>query len=203
MTIAVYSDLTGAVGNWLKRDDLTSYIPDLVALGEKRIFDELRVHEMEGAFSVAIASGVVALPADYIEAKVLYLDGSPIVPLIRTDLQHLYTEYPTRSSDAAPAYVARNGTNLEFGPYPDSTYTVKGTYYQKPSVLSASTTTNTIFPIYWDLYLWAALCEAEPFIKNDPRLAVWENKYQQVLARVNGRERKERASGSTIRPRAA
>lgn len=202
MALAVYADLQTAIGNWLARSDLTSYIPDLITLGEKRIIDELRVHEMEGAFSAVIASGTVAVPADYLAFKNVYLNASPIVPLIRTDIQQLYVKYPTRSSNGQPAYIARNGANFEFGPYPDTNYTVQGTYYQKPAVLSGFQTTNTIFPTYSDLYLWAALCEAEPFLQNDPRLQLWESKYQQVLARAMGRERQERSSGSTIQPRA-
>jgi hypothetical protein len=202
MALATYSDLETAIGNWLVRSDLTTYIPDLISLGEKRIFDELRVREMESAFDETIASGTVAVPADYLEFKVVYIDGTPTQPLIRTDLERLYSEFPTRSSDAQPYYIARNASNFEFGPYPDSAYTIKGTYYASPASLSDSTTTNTIFPKYSDLYLWAALAEADVFLQNDPRVALWQAKYQSVLDRVHGRERKERASGSTIRPRA-
>src|SRR3990172_339251 len=77
MSIASYSELKTAVGNWLNRDDLTTYLADLVMLGEKKVYRDLRIRAMETALSSTIASGVIALPSDYVELKSAYVDGSP------------------------------------------------------------------------------------------------------------------------------
>ena len=69
MSIANYSDLKTAVANWLNRSDLTSYVSDIVMLGEAKIYRELRIRAMETALSDTIASGVIAVPSDYIEMK--------------------------------------------------------------------------------------------------------------------------------------
>lgn len=197
MALATYSDLQTSVANWLHKDNLTSVIPDLIALGEKRVFRKLRVREMETALNGTIAAGVLALPSGYLDLKFAYIDGSPVQNLGKASAHQIYAKFPYRSSDSIPTVIGREGSNFIFGPYPDSTYTVKGIYYAEPASI---TTSNTFFAEYPDAYLFAALCEAAPFIQNDPRIAVWEGKFNQVVNDINVQAKQEEAgSGMTVR----
>lgn len=196
MAISTYAELQAAVEGWLKRADLDSIIPDLIMLGEKRIFREVRARTMETALNSTIASGVIALPSDYLDLKFAYVDGSPTKLLQRTTATSLYQQYPLRASTSKPRLIAREGSNFIFGPYPDSTYTIKGIYYAKPTVVSSSA--NTLFTENPDLYLFAALLEAEPYMKNDARLQVWQMKYEQIKEQINNYEKQEMASGSGL-----
>ena len=47
MTISTYSELQTAAGNWLNRSDLTSRLPEFIALAESRFNRILNVPEME------------------------------------------------------------------------------------------------------------------------------------------------------------
>jgi hypothetical protein len=196
MAITTYAELQTAVGNWLHRADLTSIIPDLITIGEKRIFREVRVRVMESALNSAISSGVLAVPADYLELKSAYIDGAPVSPLRRSTASEIYTEYPLRSSDAKPVKIAREGSNFIFGPYPDSDYTVKGIYYASPTTVSISA--NALFTANPDLYLFAALCEAAPYIGNDSRVTLWEQKYQSIKALMEQSDKREYGSGGGL-----
>lgn len=202
MAITSYSELQTAVANWLARDDLTTYIPDFITLAEARIYRELKVRQMETALSETIASGVIAVPSGYTQMKFAYVDGSPIKKLERFDLERLYQEYPTRSADGKPSAYARESTSFIFGPYPDSGYTIKGVYYKKLDPLSDANTSNWLITDAPDLILFASLCEAEPFIKNDPRLVLWEAKYQNAKTEIRNQDRDEEFSGSVMSPRA-
>lgn len=196
MSITTYAELQTAVENWLKRADLDSIIPDFITLGEKRIFREIRARSMETALNSTITSGVIALPADYLDLKFAYVDGSPAKLLQRTTATSLYEQYPLRASTSKPRLIAREGTNFIFGPYPDSTYTIKGIYYAKPTVVSSSA--NALFTESPDLYLFASLLEAEPYLKNDARLQLWQMKYEQIKGQINDYEKNEAASGSGL-----
>lgn len=196
MSITNYAELKTAVGNWLHRADLTSYLDDIVMLGEKRINREVRTPDMETAFSTAISSGVVAVPADFVEWKHAYVDGNPTCPLQVKSLGWIYTQYPNRASNSKPKYIARNGANFEFGPFPDSTYTVKGTYYARLEAVSSSW--NALATANPDLYLFAALSEASAFVKNDARIQLWEAKYAMIRDQVNGEARAAEFSGSPL-----
>lgn len=196
MAITTYVELQTAVENWLKRADLDSIIPDLIMLGEKRIFREVRARSMETALSSTIASGVIALPSDYLELKFAYVDGSPAKLLQRATATEVYAQYPLRASTTKPRLIAREGSNFIFGPYPDSTYTIKGIYYARPVVVATSA--NTLFTDNPDLYLFAALLEAEPYLKNDGRVGLWQAKYDQIKEQINSYEKNEYASGSGL-----
>ena len=198
MSIANYSDLKQSVTNWLNRSDLSTYIPDFITLGEKRIFREVRIRAMEESLSTAISSGVVVLPSDYVQLKHAYINGSPVQSLQRKSAEWIYSKYPTRSSQSKPLYIAREAGNFIFGPYPDSAYTVKGVYYKRLTALSDSNTTNWFTTNAPDLLLFSALLEAEPFIQNDERLVLWEAKYQSAKRGIQDEEGIESNSGSPI-----
>lgn len=196
MSISNYSELQTAVGSWLHRTNLTSTIPDLIMIGEKRINREVRNQAMETAFNTAISTGVCAVPSGFVEWKTAYIDGSPIRPLQVKSLDWIYNEYPVRAAQGRPFFIARNGSNFEFGPYPDSGYTVKGTYYAR--LAPVSTTWHAFATLYPDLYLFASLAEAKPFILDDPRIPIWEAKYAEIRDALNHEQLVGDYSGSPL-----
>lgn len=198
MSITTYSELKTSVGNWLARSNLTAYTGDFITLGEKRIFRDLRIRAMEASLSSSIAAGVIAVPSGYVEMKYAYIDGTPIGKLTRKDAEWMYHNYPTRSSDSKPKFFAREADNFIFGPYPDSTYTVKGVYYKRLDALSDSNTSNWFMVNAPDLLLFAALCEAEPFLKNDARIPLWEAKYKSVKDSIQNEDNQEEFSGGPM-----
>lgn len=198
MALATYSDLKTAVGSWLNRSDLTSNIPDLIALGEARIYKKLRIRAMEATLNVTIAAGVAALPADYIELKYAYVDGTPVTPLQRKTAEWIINKYPTRSADYTPHFIAQDGGNFIFGPYPDTTYTIKGTYYKRLTALSDSNTTNWFMTNAPGILLYAALLESDVFMQNDDRIQLWQAKFDQELADISDEDKNESFSGSPL-----
>lgn len=196
MSISTYAELQTAVAGWLHRGDLTAIIPDLIMVGEKYLFRHARTRDMESTLNVTIASGVAALPADYVELKHAYIDGTPVAPLQRKASDWVYLRYPTRSAESKPLFIARDGSNFVFGPYPDSGYTVKGIYYGR--LASIQTSANALFTANPDLYLFAALAESAPYLMNDNRVALWMSKRDQILNDVNGEDGRETMSGGPL-----
>jgi len=196
MAISTLTELKTAITNWAKRDDLSSYLDDLILMGEKWIFRHARTRDMEEPLSVTISSGVAALPADFVALKHAYIDGTPIEPLQAKASSWIYTRYPTRSSESKPKYIAVEGSNFIFGPYPDSAYTVAGEYYKRlTSVISSA---NALFTANPDLYLFAALSELEAFKKDDKRVELWMAKRNAILADVNNEDRAAEFSGGPL-----
>lgn len=201
MSIVNYTELQSAVSSWLHRADLSGIVPDLITFGEKRIFRNVRCRSMESSLSGTISSGVLTVPSDYLELKYAYLDTTPVSTLKRSSASQILTQYPLRVSDRKPTCIARDGTNFIFGPYPDSDYDVKGIYYAKPT--SIATATNALFTDNQDLYLFAALCESAPYIKDDNRLPIWEAKLAQIMSDIRDEDADESSSGGGLMVRAA
>lgn len=203
MSITTYAELKTAIVSWLDvpTATFTSQIDDLITVGEKRLFRQARTRDMEYAISATIAAGFIALPADYVSIKYAYIDGSPVTRLERRPSDWIYQHFPLRSADRKPKYIARESTNFIFGPFPDATYAVKGIYYRRQALIA--NTPNALFLANPDLYLFSCLAESEPLIGRDNRIALWEAKYQRILADVNGEDRTEDVSGGGLQMRVA
>lgn len=193
-----YSQGKADVATWLHRDDLTTIIPDFIRMGELRIYRDLRIRAMEAALSSAIASGVVAVPSGYVAMKFAYVDGSPIQKLERKDAEWIHHNYPTRSADGKPKFFARDRDSLIFGPYPDSTYTVKGAYYKRLDALSDSNTTNWFTANAPDLLLFASLLEAADYAQDQGQVPLWQAKYDAIGSRIQREDDAEEFSGSPL-----
>jgi hypothetical protein len=198
-----YATLKTSIASFLHRSDLTDMIPEFIADAEFRIANELRIRAMESSFTSPITSGTVALPSGFLEWQFLYVDDSTAQTLQRKDAEWIYTNYPTRSGSGKPVFFAIEGSNVIFGPYPGSNYTVNGRYYKKLDALSDSNVSNWFITNAPDLLRFGALCEAAPYINDDQRIGLWEQKYQQVKQRLERTERREKSYGSLISMRAA
>jgi len=202
MSLSTYSGLKSSVAGWMNvsASDLSGQIDDLVTIAETRIYREARTRDGEQSYATAMASGVLAVPSDYVEFKYLYCSASPGTPLERRPIDWLYSNYPrVNASSGIPQYFARDGTNFVFGPVPDGSYTATGVYYKKFAALSSAV--NNQFLNNPDLYLFACLAESEILIGRDARIPLWEAKYGKILADANGLNERENSSGSSLRMR--
>src|SRR6185312_11858731 len=162
MALSTYSDLTTSVAGWLHRADLTNAIPDFITLAESKIYNRLRIRDMETSVASTMAAGVVAVPTSYVELKDAYISStSPYGRLERKTAEWIYERYPFRTADRQPGYLAREGSNFIFGPFPDSNYTVTLVFWNKLPTLSVST--NSIWTAYPGLWLYGSLLEAAPY----------------------------------------
>lgn len=196
MALASYANLTAAVADWLHRSDLTTPIADFVVIAENRINREVRCADMETAYTGTIASGVIAVPTDFLEWKAVYIDSNGANRLQPKSWEWLLFNYPTRSSDGLPKFIARNASNFEFGPYPDSTYSVKGTYYKRLAAVSSSW--HNLATEYPDLYLFGTLVAAAPYIGDDPRIPTWNAMYESIRDSINQEAVKADISGAPL-----
>jgi hypothetical protein len=183
MAISTLAQLETAVSGWLHRADLSADVDNLILMGELWIFRNVRAREMEDStLSVTLSSGVGAVPSGFVGLKHARLNGSPSVPLTIRPVTWIYSQYPNRSAGGQPKFIGVDGSNFVFGPAAGS-YTLNGTYYKRPtSVLSSA---NTLFTTNPDLYLFAALAEAEAFVKNDKRVGLWIAKRDAIKDDVN------------------
>lgn len=196
--ITTWATLKTEVANQLNRTDLTNDVPFFIQLAEFRIYRELRVRQMETALNSTMSSGQIAVPSGYRSLKFAYIDGTPVQKLERKDAEWIYHNYPTRSASSKPFYIARDGGNFIFGPFPDSAYTVKGVFYKQLDLLSDSNTSNWLITDAPDLIYFAALCEAKPWLGDDERIAIWERKYEVVKQRVQLADNAEEFSGGPL-----
>lgn len=190
--ITDYASLKTAIEGHLHRSNLTTMIPEFIAAGEGRIYDEMRVRAMETAYTGTTAAATI--PSGYLEWKWLYLDTSPRQKLERRDVEWIVS----RDETGKPSYFARNADALVFWPSADATYNLVGCYYKRLAALSDTNTTNWLTTDYPMLILNAALAEAALYSMDDERLPVWEGRFQQAKQRIERADKAEQVSGSRL-----
>lgn len=196
--ITTYNTLQTAIGDYLARSDLSAFLPNFTQAWEERFYRDSAnwTSWMETALSVSITSNVAAVPADYLGLKIAYISGQNSAPLKRISLDQLYQRFPRSGSTGTAVYIARNASNFVFGPIPDGG-TLVGTYYAKPTVLRTDADgVNWLITNAPDLCLYGSLLEAEPFLKNDKRIPVWQSFYDSALAAYRSQFANEDYSGS-------
>lgn len=200
MTIATYSDLQASVANWLNRSDLAANVPDFIALAEDMLNGDLKTRSMEAKVTLSSIAGTktVALPSDMLEMRRLQVLGTYNQPLSYRSPDELSIDYADNRV-GQPIVFTVVGSNVELAPIPDAVYSLELTYQQRIPALSDINTTNWLLTAWPSAYLYGALIAAEPFLKNDERLPIWQAMYQQAVESINGIDW---YSGSTMKVRA-
>ena len=199
MSLASYGDLQTAVANWLNKSNLAAYIPDFIALAEADINRELRIRNMEAIGTGTFSSQTLDLSSvltRYAKVKSVTLSsgGAYWVQNYISPQQYYGLHYDSQTG--IPRDYTIIGDDMYFGPSPDDSYTWTIWYYQKLDSL-ATTATNTVLTNHPDVYLYGSLVAAEPFLKNDARVALWKTLYGQALEGVKRESRNDRPGGTS------
>jgi hypothetical protein len=200
MSFATLSDFKTAIVEHLKISASAisaSQLSDLVTIAENKVSKHLRVRQMESTLgATAATAGTCAVPTDYLELKFAYINTSPVRKLERKTAEWIYEKYPDRTSGGVEKFVARQGSDFIFGEPSSLGRVMTGSYYAKPTAMSS--TINSVFSAYPEVYLFAALSESEPVLGRDTRIGIWESKYQQYVQLANQQDKDEYLSGSVL-----
>lgn len=179
MSISTYAELLTAIENHLHRSDLDDRIPEFVALGEARIGREVKARQMEQRVSTSAAI-TVNLPSDYVSIRSVRIRGAEIGWLDYMTPDEFFNTTASSSSSTIKKYTIF-GDELIFPIAPSGDIEVW--YYKKLPALSSAV--NTLFTANPDLYLYASLVHASPYIGNDKRIATWESYYVSARDGIN------------------
>ena len=198
MALSTFADLKTSIANYLNRSDLTSVIPDFITLTEAKLNRILRIRPMQKRVSTTLTSGdaFVDLPNDFLEATQIFIDSNPNKVLNYVNANQIELEN-TQESSGTPSQYTITGDEFQLSPIPDSSYTLKISYYAKIPALSTSNTSNYLLLSYPQVYLYGSLLEAQPYIVNDERITVWMSLFNEAVQLINRDDEQGRYSGRT------
>jgi hypothetical protein len=192
--IVDYASLQTAVTEYLARDQdatLIARIPSFIQMAEAKFNRQLFVRQMEQRATAVInlASGepeFISLPSDFQSMRRVRLSsvtGKPCLEF-RSGTQLDEYRFMTSNVPARPRYFTVFGNELELAPTPDAAYTVEMIYRQSIPPL-ASNGINWLLALAPDLYLYGALLETAPYIKEDARIQTWGLGLSSALSDLN------------------
>lgn len=189
MSLTTYAQLQSSIDAWLgNRGDIDSEIKDFIALAEARMWMDLRIRAMEARTTDTASAEYLTLPGDFIALRSIKIGGHVLDYMTPDRMER------TANSDTTgqPKTYSIVGDELQFAPTPDQSYTVELAYFKRLPALSDSNTSNWILTNVPQLYLYGALLEAEPFLENDQRVALWGAQFQASLDKLNLAEQEGR-----------
>lgn len=195
MSLSNYSEISSGLEKWLNREgfaSLTDQIPDLIAIGQRRIHRECDLNAMEEVTSLTLNAQTIAKPADLLRVKSMHIvqsnnsyevTGAPV----HTVLNYSYPSRPTN--------YAIVGDNFQF-PTLAEEYTATLIYYKKLPILSSTATTNWFSDNEPEFLMYAAMVEACSFLKDDQRAQFWEARFTAIKdAIMKSEERMDKEYG--------
>jgi len=173
----------------------------MIAFAERRFNRLLRVPEMEDAVTASVTAGTITLPTDFLELRAAYLTTDPKTPLEQMSPAQLRGSYSAAATGQPQNFALQSGSEIVFGPTPDTTYTIVINYFKKIPALSGSNTTNWLLTDHSDLYLYASLLHAEFFGWNDDRLPLIKSAVDEMMGELRAQGIRKASSASPQRIR--
>lgn len=180
MALATYSDLKSAIADWVERGDLTARIPDFISLAEAKLTRALDARTMETDVSLTATPGsrFIPLPANYRGwLGFWYVTSAGRSP----DLDFVAPENMETSTVAGlPRFWTVDGSQVAFERPCDSAYSFV-IRIMGPLGLSDAAPTNMILTNHPDVYLYGALCEVAPYLRDAELQTLFETKFASAL----------------------
>lgn len=203
-----YAGLQASVADWLNRADLSAAIPDFIAMAEAQISRRLLmdgpVRAMMGRSDVTVDAEFVAVPNDFMGMRAIYVTGAETA----NGLMPLKIATPDELNDlkafhggegGGPRRFAVVGMSLQFWPWTGANVSAELTYWQRLPSLAANGG-NWLLSLHPDAYLYGALLQAAPYLKDDARVAMWGELFETVLSDIVAADKIERNAPQIAMP---
>ena len=199
-----YGDLVALIQRYTKRADVDDLIPDWIRFAQLRIDTDCRLSQQEYRSVTIPKAEFTTLPPDFLELR-----------NIQTNYQGgLALEYMTpsqidiagRSLKSGPVQfytIMDNQLQLLPAPQADSVAQMEIFYYAKQAALVENADTTLLLTAFPNLYLYAAMVEAMPFVENQAGAQRWDAMYTDIRNTLNLSAQRARFSGATVQTRAS
>lgn len=149
---------------------------------------------MQVTETLSPSSGVASLPADYLAWRRVTYGGADGGQLEYSAPDWLKSAYPSGETGTAKHFTIE-GADLIVGPQDDTSLTLL--YYEKITALADGA--NWLFTAHPDLYLFGSLCEAQLFLDDTERGALWKARRDELYSEIEALSKKSQGGGA-IRP---
>lgn len=183
-----YDSLVTDIQTYAERSDqeFTDQIDRFIMMAEQRIALEAKglgfKRVVNGNF---IASNpVLEKPERWRETvSLFYVNAAGEFVFLRPRTYEYCRVYASGQADSAPQFYADyDFDHLYISATPSSNYSFEWCYHERPVPLSAANQTNWTTRYAPQLLLYACLLEAQPFLKNQGLLAMWQSQYAEIVS---------------------
>lgn len=214
-TAMTFTSLVSDVQAYLERgypQDTTvaAQIPRLVNLAEREIAQRLKIL---GFITPLLSTLVAGTPVyqkpdrwrrtasmNYGIATTADPAQNTRVPIYPRSLEYCQRYWPDQVLTAPPKFVADyDYQHWLVVPTPDQNYPWAINAWLMPALLDATNQSNWLTEFAPNVLLYRTLLECTPFLKNDERIPVWQNMYEEQIAGLNGQDIQRMVDRASLR----
>lgn len=185
--VMTYDSLVENIQSYLERSDTATLekIPLFIMLAEQVIATQIKfLGNLTVNTSAMVANqAIVDKPARWHKTVSMNVTvAGERKPVLLRKYEYLREYWPDPTATGAPKFYADyDYTHWLVAPTPDAAYDFEVLYYERVQPLDSSNQTNW-FTIYApQALLYGSLLQAMPFLKNDERMAMWQQQYDLII----------------------
>lgn len=195
-----YDSLVEDVIRYSERDDVNfvNQIPRLIMLAEQAIAAEIKTLMQLSVVNTTILANnaVLQKPARWRKTTSMKINGQPVM-LKSMDYVSMYQ---SESDSGVPLYYGDyDYDHWALAPVPDQAYPLQIIYFSRIQPLDATNQENLLTREAPQALLFGTLLQAQGYLKNQEKLAVWKSFYTEAIAALKNEDQKRMIDRNTVR----
>jgi hypothetical protein len=173
----------------------------IVSLGERRVYRDVRSSTQDVALTLTVTGNSAPLPIDLIELRSVFFPTGITLDYMPYEQFQMNVQRQGQTA-RKPNNYSYEGENLVFWPVqPDGTV-INGRYIKRfCSIVTEGLVGNAFFQRFPDLWLYACLLEAAPYVGEIARMPEWEKRYLMLVEDAKEYELRRFTRGSKLQTR--
>lgn len=189
-----YDSLVENVQSYLERTDTATLekIPLFIMLAEQQLAADIKfLGNLTVVASVMnVNDNVLSKPARWRKTVSMNITvAGERMPVLLRKYEYLREYAPNPTDTGLPKfYCDYDYTHWMVAPTPDAAYNFEVLYYERVQPLDSSNQSNWFTEYAPQALLYGSLLQAMPFLKNDPRVGLWQSLYGQIVAALKNED---------------
>jgi len=202
--VMTYDSLVADISSYLERTDAATLakIPTFIMLAEQIIASQIKFlgNLTVNTSNMVATQAIIDKPARWHKTVSMNITvAGQRFPVLLRKYEYLREYWPDATDTDVPKfYCDYDYTHWLVAPTPADDYNFEVLYYERVQPLDSSNQTNWFTTYAPQALLYGSLLQAMPFLKNDARIAMWQQQYDLIMATLKAEDQARVGDRQTV-----
>lgn len=202
--VMTYDSLVADISSYLERTDAATLakIPTFIMLAEQIIASQIKFlgNLTVNTSNMVATQAIIDKPARWHKTVSMNITvAGQRFPVLLRKYEYLREYWPDATNTDVPKfYCDYDYTHWLVAPTPAEDYNFEVLYYERVQPLDSSNQTNWFTTYAPQALLYGALLQAMPFLKNDARIAMWQQQYDLIMTTLKAEDQARTGDRQTV-----
>jgi hypothetical protein len=202
--VMTYDSLVADISSYLERTDAATLakIPTFIMLAEQIIASQIKFlgNLTVNTSNMVATQAIIDKPARWHKTVSMNITvAGQRFPVLLRKYEYLREYWPDATDTDVPKfYCDYDYTHWLVAPTPADDYAFEVLYYERVQPLDSSNQTNWFTTYAPQALLYGSLLQAMPFLKNDARIAMWQQQYDLIMATLKAEDQSRVGDRQTV-----